>query len=280
MNNNTQIVISKTNCDGIGNVFKGFISALGIHSNVVIECNNDYMYGNYDTILDNKFIYSNNNSDNKIERFYTCRLLVLKEEEEFQENILNEFTYTNGCGNSSLNHLFSFCKLIDWNYDSSKICDKVKNRIFNTIDRIIFKNIIIDKVNLISKDFNNKNILGVSVRTWKSKHEHNIDRLYNFDIYKKEIINTILRNDIKKVVISFDNDSVKNDYITFLNNYDVEIIILEKNNNLLEINELQFAIIKVLVLSKCNYLIANRISTFSELIFWFSKCKIKVIPLF
>jgi len=55
------------------------------------------------------------------------------------------------------------------------------------------------------------------------------------------------------------------------------LVILSKENS---INDLQFAIIKIILLSKCNYFIANRISSFSELVFWFSKCNIKVFPLF
>jgi hypothetical protein len=46
--------------DGIGNVLKGFITASGISNNVVIECNPTYMYGNYDTILDDRHIFNEN----------------------------------------------------------------------------------------------------------------------------------------------------------------------------------------------------------------------------
>lgn len=39
------------------------------------------------------------------------------------------------------------------------------------------------------------------------------------------------------------------------------------------LNELQIATLKMLVLSQLPHVIANRISTFSELIFWFGRCK-------
>jgi hypothetical protein len=101
-----QIVIRKSYVDGIGNVFKGFISALGLQDDVVIECNPNYIYGVYDTILDDKFIFKN--KGHKIEYFYTSRLLVQKCEEDIQENVYNEFQRTDGCQNPNLNHFFSF----------------------------------------------------------------------------------------------------------------------------------------------------------------------------
>lgn len=277
---NIQIVIRKTKTDGIGNVFKAFISALSIHNDVVLHCNPDFVYGQYDTILHEKYIFSENNSMNKnIEDFYTCRLLVLKSEENHQENIHNEFCYTDGCQNSNLNHLFSFSKLIDWNYNSHKLCNQLKDRIFNVIDKLVFKDIIIDELKNIEKDIlTSKNTnLAISVRTWKSNHETNIDRPYDFNVYKNKIRSVLNNNHITNVLLSIDNEDYLQKYIELLQEYkDVKLIILQKN----QLNDIQFAITKVLILSKCDFLIANRISTFSELIFWFSKCKIQVFPLF
>lgn len=279
ISSSTQIIIRKTNCDGIGNVFKGFISALSIHDNVVIECNQNYILGQYNTILEDTFIYTSeksNKTDQTNEYFYTCRLLVLREEEPYQDNILNEFQHTNGCGNANLNHLFSFQILIDWNYDPSKICDQIKERIFNTIDKIRFKPDIIDAVEKIQDLMTFNKTLGISVRTWTASHEKNINRKYDFNTYKMAIEKAIETQDIDTIILSFDNHYVEPAFLEFLKTYEnLQIFVLQKG----EYNELQSAIIKILVLSKCSHLIANRISTFSELIFWFSKCKIQVWPM-
>jgi len=279
INNDYQIVIRKSYIDGIGNVFKAFISALGLQDNVVVECNNNFMYGKYDTILDDKFIFKNS-GEIKNEYFYTSRLLVQKSEEDIQQNIPNEFNGTDGCQNRNLNHLFSFSKLIDSNYDPGKICDVIKNRVFASIDKIIFKDIIINEFNEHKKIMINKpcDNLAISVRTWKASHEHNINRPYHFDVYKNKIVELLEKNkNIKNVILSIDNDSYLNDYIELFKTHDVTLNVLSRKEYL---NELQFSIIKILLLSRCQYLIANRISTFSELIFWFSKCAIKVSPLF
>jgi hypothetical protein len=277
---NTTIVIRKTNCDGIGNVLKGFISALSINNDVVIECNKEYMYGNYDTILDSKYIYNNNIlNNNKKQYFYTCRLLVLLSEENEQENIYNEFQHTNGCGNNELNHYFSFKKLIDWNYDSKIICNTIKTRIINIIQNIQFSPIIIDNVSKYINDNNiNKNTLGVSVRTWKGAHENNINREYNFQVYNDKILDVLCENKfIDKIIFSFDNYNVENDYINLCEKNKINYIILKKPDYM---NDLQYALYKIMILSNCGSCIANRISTFSELIFWFSYCKINMFPLF
>jgi hypothetical protein len=278
-NENIQIVISKTNTDGIGNVLKAFITALSIHDNVVLQCNTEAIYGQYDTIMDEKYIFSEKCSK-KIEYVYTCRLLVLKSEEEFQENLQNEFQYSDGCQNHNFNNLFSVSKLIDWNYDPNKLYKQLKERILNIIDKITFKDVIIDELknmeNLMINSENNN--LAISVRTWKSHHEKNIVRPYSFDIYKNQIITDLENNKIENILLSIDNEEYLQDYINLFENYkNITIFVLKKPDHL---NYTQFALIKVLILSKCNFLIANRISTFSELIFWFGKCKIKVFPLF
>jgi hypothetical protein len=85
-------------------------------------------------------------------------------------------------------------------------------------------------------------------------------------------------NNIKNVLLSIDNEEYLHEYTELFKNYkNINLFILKKPDHL---NDTQFAILKVMILSKCNFLIANRISTFTELIFWFSKCKIKVFPLF
>lgn len=280
---NTQIVIRKTKTDGIGNVLKAFISAKSIHNDVVLHCNPDFIYGNYDTILDEKYIYSEKNNTKHIEDFYTCRLLVLKSEEQDQEHLPIFCNYTDGCQNHKLNYLFSFTTLIDWNYNSQQLCKQLKNRVFNVINNLIFKDIIINELQIMEKQIANGGAdgangnLAISVRTWKSKHENNIDRPYHFDTYKNQIVKVLKNNNIINVLLSIDNEEYLQNYIDLLQDYkDVNLIILKKN----QLNDIQFAMFKVLILSKCDFLIANRISTFSELIFWFSKCKINVFPLF
>ena len=120
--------------------------------------------------------------------------------------------------------------------------------------------------------------LAISVRTWKAAHEENINREYSFDIYVNEIMSILDKNkNITNVIFSIDNHDYEQDYINFFESMNINYYILKKNERL---NDLQFAVIKMLLLSKCDYLIANRVSTFTELIFWFSMCKIKVYPLF
>jgi len=270
-----QLVV-KTDCDGIGNVLKGYITALSISPTSKLENNPDYIYGNYNTILDSKHIYTTD--DNVIvDKVYTCRLLILKEEEQLQNTILNEFQDFSGIGNSKYNSLFC-SKLIDWNYDSNKIHPTVSNRIFHIIDKLEFLPVIKHIFENISKLFTNKITLGISVRTWKLKHESNINRPYDFETYKNTILQVIkMVPEINYIVLSIDNEEYIDEYINLFKNNNLSYLILNKNNN---INDLQYAAIKMLVLAKCNYFIGNRISTFSELVFWFSRHKTKVYTVF
>lgn len=259
-------VITKTSCDGIGNVMKGFLSAFSVNPDTKIECNPDYTLGKYDTVLDSRHIYQ----DGEYEPFYTCRLLVLRDEEDEQENIYNEFQYTNGCGNSNLNHHYSFTKLIDWNYDVSRISTRVKERILGAIDKVVFQPHILDSVNEYVSQFRPGKTLGISVRTWKANHERNIDRPYDFQTYAEAIRQHL--PSVSTIVLSVDNEDVLPEYLELL--HDRHVILLRHNN------ETQNAFVKMLTLAKCDVFVGNRISTFSELVFWFSRCCIQVTPVF
>ena len=79
---NIQFIIKDYQSDvlGIGNVLKNLISALSVNDDTVIECYNNYIYGQYETILDDKFIFKGS-SNKELEKVSTCRLLIHKNEE-------------------------------------------------------------------------------------------------------------------------------------------------------------------------------------------------------
>jgi len=262
---------------GIGNILKCLISALSINNNTVIQCYDEYIYGKYDTVLDKRLIYTSHHNK-ELEKVYTCRLLILRQEEEYQQDIPNEEWYIGGLENPRFHSYFSFTKRIDWNYNPNLIHDCVKKRIFNSLDKIIFTDVITNEVERIHHSFKYTISLGISVRTWTSSHESNINRPYQFDIYKNKIKEILqYHKEINQIVLSLDNHNVCDDYISMCKELNIDYIILNKSES---INDIQYAVIKALVLSNCNYFIGNRISTFSELVFWFSRCKINVYTVF
>jgi hypothetical protein len=260
---------------GIGNTLKGFISGLSINPNTKIECNENYILGNFDTVIDSNFILDiNDNEKYDIEPFSSCRFLILKTEENIQKDLPYEYSDYNNVdlNNSKIAKLFTPKVTIDHSYDRSLINDIVYNRFMQAIAQIKFKPIIYQELNKYNIDFNTS--LGISVRTWKASHEYNINRKYSFDIYKNAINLALEQNpSIKTVVLSLDNEDVEPEYMELLNSYARLNVIIYRETN---INHLQYVIIKMLLLSKCGYFICNRISTFSELVFWFSECKQKV----
>ena len=44
---------------------------------------------------------------------------------------------------------------------------------------------------IVQKLLNENENLGISVRTWKASHESNINRPYDFNVYKNEILSII-----------------------------------------------------------------------------------------
>ena len=63
----------------------------------------------------------------------------------------------------------------------------------------------------------------------------------------------------------------------YLNEYSYlgDKIIIFKNENL---TNMQYSLIKCLLLSECDYLIGNPISTFIECAYWFGDAKAKFYP--
>ncbi len=278
---NVVFVIKKNSCDGIGNIFKSFITAYSCNPNSRIECNPNYALGVYNTVLAPQHIYDVETEDytgKEIAYMYTSRLLVLDGEDNEQQHIfMPENHEVNGCGNLKYNYLYSFKCLIDYNYDNNRVCERVRQRILNTIHNIEFLPDITERVERNHCMFAGLNILGISVRTWKCFHERGIQRPYNSLEYKNMIKNVVNNCGIQGFVVSFDNHNVETEYMDFLSNYDLPMWILRKEDG---VNELQHCVIKMLTLSKCNYFIGNRISTFSELVYWFSDCNVKCFNVF
>ena len=261
------IVIPKSYVDGIGNTMNGLISGLSIDPRTTIDCNQKYSLGLYNTVLDSKHIYKGGSCS----MWSTFRLLVLKSEEAEQEHTPSEFADIQTHGRSE----FSNTCAIDMNYNPNRICDRVKNRILGSIHSIVFQPHIHTWVKSFTDQIIPSTTLGISVRTWKAKHETNIHRAYNSDTYKHAILDLI--PGMTHVLLSVDNDSVLDEYMSFLSQFPVSVVVLRQSQDM---NDTQYAFVKMLALSKCSKFIGSRMSTFSELVFWFSDCKTLVTPLF
>jgi hypothetical protein len=264
---------------GIGNILKCLISALSVNDNTVIECDPLYVYGKYDTVLHPRFIFNKNIRDRyKYEKVYTCRLLILKSEENLQNDLPSEELSMNGLNNPAFHHLFSFTTRIDWNYDPMLLHNNVKQRIFNIIDKITFTDQVYDEVLKNYTYFNGNNILGISVRTWTALHEINIARSYSFEAYKSQMDTVITKHGpISHIIFSIDNIEFIGPYIEYFNRHSITYTVISKHDG---INNIQYAVSKMLTLSSCHYVIGNRISTFTELIYWFGKCRPRIYTVF
>lgn len=275
---NLQLIIKDYEKDnlGIGNVLKNLISALRIHNDVVIRCVPEYVYGAYDQILADRYIATEHTTKER-EVVSTARLLVLRSEEGMQDDLPSEEWYMAGLNNPRFHYLFSFQRRIDWNYDPMRIHPHVKESILNTIRGIEFRPIIhqeVDRLTIFPRD----STLGVSIRTWKASHEANIQRRYDPLTYLQSMERVLQEHpEIRTLVFSIDNHDYIKPYEEWCKERGITYHVLEKHDG---ITDIQYALIKALTLSRCPCVIANRISTFSELIFWFGECKPVMYPIF
>jgi hypothetical protein len=270
-----QLVIRDYHHDhlGIGNVLKNLITALSINDDTVIQCYSEYVYGHYDMVLDPKFIYDPHKETTKEQvRVHTCRLLLLYYEEEYQADLPNEETVVDTIHPTLFHWYFSYTRRIDWHYDPSLVDERVRNRILEAIHKIVFLPVIHEAVSAWTQLFHGPT-LGVSIRTWTAAHEGVIPRAYAFEVYRDRIAGVMRAHpEIRTLVVSVDNPSVIGQYMTELTaTYPrCAFVVLQKPA---ELNPIQYAVCKALTLAKCTHFIGNRISTFSELVYWFGECK-------
>ena len=242
---------------GICNILKSLISYSSIGETII--SGNDKIK----TVLHNKYIKTCQENTRLV---FTWRFLLLNTEID-QPHFSSEFDRDKYIGNLFIND-----KYIDLCYDRSFICETVKNRILNVINNIEYNKDFIEIVNYYKDNMKKNNSLAVTVRTWKAVHEKDINRPYDFNIFKDMIIDVCNKNKVDIIYISIDNMDYIEEYVNLLKILKIEYIIL--NNSVL--NHVQNSLYKLHILSQCTYLIGNRISTFTELIFWFSN--LKIIP--
>jgi len=267
---------------GVCNVLKSFITALSIGPTNIRPRKDLHHPADYSEVLDD--IHISHGSHEYWQPFASCRFLILAEEDSDQQHLDNDFnrTYIRDIHefNPKLTHLFAD-KAIDWFYDRTLICEKVFNRIMNGIDKIIWKPIVLSEVDRVTSSFIHP-VLSINIRTWTHAYDPpNLSSLtsepgkrqYNFDVYKAAIEQFL--PDCKSIFLSIDNETKLAPYIELLKDYKVITYINPSN-----ISYLQYSVSSMLISSKCDFLVCNRLSTFSECIWWFSRCKQKVIPLF
>ncbi len=266
---------------GIGNILKCLITTLSINDDVKIVCAPDYMYGNYDTILDDRFIFQPNQVTAKeVVPVYTCRFMLLYYEEAIQNDLPNEELTIDPIHPGLFHWYFSKTKRIDWYYDPSLVHPSIRQRIFESIDKIKWKPIVMDTVSVWHSAFSSSVSLGLSIRTWTASHEHNVPRPYSSDVYFGMIQRVIEEHpEIQTFVLSIDQPKCLPEYVEYLSKHypSRSLVIL---SHLPHLNPIQYAISKAFTLSKCAYFIGNRISTFSELVYWFGRCQPVVYPVF
>ena len=268
-----RLVVPVYDTNGIGNSLKSFISGLSISDDTKIVNNPRSALGDFSSVLEEWFIFDNN-GDRIF--FDTWRFLVLKSEESEQPNLPNDQSHETGIHPFTQKALpiFSEVSKIDLYYDRSLIHDRVYNRIMRAIDKIQWRATVLDEVARVHSTFVYP-MCGVSVRTWKAAHEKNIRRPYDPHVYKDAIRKAMATDCPQRFFVSYDNEEAAKDYDDC---FQASRLITYPRRP--DINETQHAVIKMLLLSKCNIFICNRQSTYSELAFWFSRCTQKVIALY
>ena len=206
--------------------------------------------------------------------------MLLYYEEAIQNDLPNEELSIDPIHPSLFHWYFSKTKRIDWYYDPTIVHPYIRQRILESIDKIKWKPIVMETVDIWHRAFSSHIALGISIRTWTASHEVNIQRPYSSDVYYQMIAKVIEEHpEIETFVLSIDHPDHLPQYTTYLSKtYPSRSLVIL--SHLPQLNPIQYAITKAFTLSKCAYFIGNRISTFSELVYWFGRCQPIVYPVF
>tara|TARA_R110000868_G_scaffold387460_7_gene656052 strand:- start:123 stop:947 length:825 start_codon:yes stop_codon:yes gene_type:complete len=265
---------------GLCNVLKSFVTSLSIGETNILPRFNLHFDANYNEILDDSLICHGSHEFGQ--SFISARFLILKSEENEQPDLINDAKSLGdhpNIANKSLSYLFS-THSIDWFFNRNLICDTVFNRIQKGISKIKWRPEVLSEVERVSKDFEYP-LLTIQIRTWTHQFDppnctsirDGVIRDYNFETYKNAI-NEFLPK-VKTIFLTSDNDSVLPEYLEYLKDYNV--ITYTKPNN---VTQMQYSAASMLIASKCDMMVCNRLSTFSECIWWFGGCKAETIPVF
>jgi hypothetical protein len=259
---------------GLANTLNGFITLLSVDKNTKIKTVPDYELGNMGEILDTSYIKPDNEiyMDNI---FWCSHFLVLKTETDQKDTgtLLKKWRVLTL--NPVLDTFFNNNVHIGLNFDRTLICEKVKNRYFNTLDNIKWNTDVLKIVDSIEIK---KNSLAITVRTWTHSHEKTTHLPYSFEEYRDVINRALTENKYDHIYFTIDNEDKKEPYIELLNKTGIPYT--ELNLKLKDVSEIRKSLSTMMLVSKCNTMVCNRISTFACLAFWFSRLTMKVYTVF
>lgn len=265
---------------GLCNVIKSLVTALSITETNILPRFDAHFDADYNEILDDSLICHGPHEFG--ESFVTARFLILESEESEQPDLINDAKSLGNhpnIRNKNLSTLFSKHS-IDWFYDKNLISNKVYNRIMSGINKIKWKTEVLSEVDRVSKNFEYP-LLTIQVRTWTHQFDppnctsirDGVIRDYNFETYKNAIDKFL--PEVKTIFLTSDSDSVLPEYLEYLKDYNV--VTYTKPHH---VTQMQYSAASMLIASKCDMLVCNRLSTFAECIWWFGGCNAKTIPVF
>jgi hypothetical protein len=268
---------------GLCNVLKSFITAISIGETNILPRFDAHFDADYIEILDDSLICHGPHEFGN--SFVSARLLVLKEEEMEQADLINDAKSLGdhpNIANKNLSYLFS-THSIDWFYDRALISDNVYNRIQNGISKIKWRNEVLSEVERVSANFEYP-LLSIQIRTWTHQFDppnctsirDGVIRDYNFETYKNAI-DQFLNSDTppKTIFLTSDVDSVLPQYLEYLKDFNVVTYTKPEH-----VTQMQYSAASMLLGSKSDMLVCNRLSTFAECMWWFGGCKATTIPVF
>jgi hypothetical protein len=263
-----QLYVPRTFTDGIGNVCKGWLTALAVDETATVQANPSFSLAAFQTVLHPRHLWR---GDCRVP-LYTCRLRVLASEHDGQKHLPTEDVHYLW-HRPELDNLYS-PHLIEWHYDRAALSQDVLDRVHRSLDGIELLPAISDRVAGLTGQVQGRS-LGLAIRTWRAAHEQGVQRPYSEKVWLNAIEAEL--QDVETVVVCADRHDTLEAYCGYLAHWPVRLVVPAS----VSVDNLtQAAFVQMATLAACDVLIGSGISTFTELAWWWGRNRARVVPLF
>lgn len=258
-------IVSYNNA-GMANRIKNIVSCIRLSDNVEVKWKPELhaAYGLTDTKLTDYFVGLNETDDLEGKSVRKTWKFALLEEDNIPMFLVREseyaYKYLTG---ENLGAPSGDGRGIDLVYD--RIPEQVKQEYLKCFDKLVVSPEILEIVDDIETEHFNDDVVSVHIRSWKdSPYRRNAF----FDLNSYRLLMDEYGKD-KKFYVSADDPEVVN---ALINHYGTDRI-LSINNSTHKLS----CMIDMLLLSKNNVIIGSPYSSFTEVAWWFSKCKSEIV---
>lgn len=213
-----------------------------------------------------------------VKNFRTWRILCNDVEDAHVRHIVAPFPLTQE-EKSVLRQDWPSAKFGNTSIDNvyEEIPETVRQTILHDIRRFPFDPVYTELAKNVFGNASRATSLALSLRTWSSDRytEVSLGRTYHKARYDELLNHVLSLGTMETIFISCDQDAALNNFVQGIDSK-YNIVRIDNAPEIKGMSLTESSYVKMRIMSFCGYLIGDKISTFVELVWWFSECQQKL----